>query len=312
MKVVAVYETDEYTIEAELKCLGNSILKVKVLPFNRMPEMFTKDGHQLVLAYDVESVSNNGSVSFKPTAKSQLSLVKLDKGCFIDGSGKITTPDSKGGANKQAVKIENYNQRAMRILTLDSNDNMRQDRNFKSDLIDLGYTVVFKDLGAFYDLYGITQDYIKTGMVNPSKMISCAHPVLGLLFVVADMEVSRMEADFNEFYAKAMKMDMDKAKKIGIEEVKKVAKKSQNGNLKFGREPAYLDKGAFEYHIINVTEKTITKLMNGDFKSYENMRDFYYEDRRLNNPNITILYKKIGGGDDADLYIVETIFYENV
>lgn len=312
MKVVAVYETDEYTIEAELKCLGNSILKVKVLPFNRMPEMYTKDGYQLVLAYDVESVSNNGSVSFKPTAKSQLSLVKLDKGCFIDGSGKITTPDSKGGANKQAVKIENYNQQAMRILTLDSNDGMRQDRNFKSDLIDLGYTVVLKDLGAFYDLYGITQDYIKTGMVNPNKIISCAHPVLGLLFVVADMEVSRMEADFNEFYAKAMKMDMDKAKKIGIKEVEKVAKSSQNGNLKFGRRPAYLDKGAFEYDLLEVTEKTITKLMNGDFKNFEDMYRFNEIDQSRNEFKATLLYKKIGGGDYEDLYIVETIFYENV
>lgn len=34
--------------------------------------------------------------------------------------------------------------------------------------------------------------------------------------------------------------------------------------------------------------------------------------RKNNDLNATLLCKKIGGGDDEDLYIVETIFYESL
>lgn len=103
---------------------------------------------------------------------------------------------------------------------------------------------------------------------------------------------------------------MEEAKKKKIEEVEKVAKKSQNANLKYGKKTAFLDKGAFQYEVIKVTENTVKKIMQGDFKSFEDMRGFNDEDQIDNKPNISLLYKKIGGGDyDADTYIIETIFY---
>lgn len=39
---------------------------------------------------------------------------------------------------------------------------------------------------------------------------------------------------------------------------------------------------------------------------------FNNQDKIKNDFYATLLYKKIGGGDDKDMYIIETIFYESV
>lgn len=308
MKVIAVWENDN--IEAELDCQSNSILKVKVLPFNRMPEMYTKDGHQLILAYDVEPLMKDGYISFKPPKTSEFSLVQLPKGSIIDYQGRITTPNDMRGPGMETVKNVDYSQKNRRIFTLNSYDYTPTGRDSRTDLLDIGLTAFLGDLGGFYDLHNALQDYIKKGIANPNRAISSYNAVWGLVVIVADMEISKMDAEMNEFHAQLLKKELEEAKKKGIDEVKKVAKKSQNANLKYGKKTQFLDKGAFQYEIQYVTENTVEKIMKGDFKNFEDMINFRDQDI-LNNPQkIAILYKVIGGGDlDEDTYIIETFFY---
>lgn len=311
MKVVAVWENDNY--EAGLDCQNNSAIKVRVLPYNRMPEMYTTDGHQLVFAYDIEPIIKDGHISFKPKKTSKFSLVKLPKGSITDYQGKITTPHDTRGPSRETVKNEDYSKKTKQILTLNSFDEKNQDIDMFALLLDVGCTTFLGDLGGFYDLNSTQQDFIKKGIPNPNRVISSIHPALGLIVIVADMEINRMDAEIREISAQIIQKQMDDAKKKGIKEVEAVVKQSQNGNLKSGKKTAFLDKGAFQYGLLEVTDNTITKLMKGDFRSYEDMRSFNDEDKSYNKPNMLLLYKEIGGGDyDPDMYIIETIFYKDI
>ncbi|WP_422090694.1 hypothetical protein [Tenacibaculum ovolyticum] len=255
-----------------------------------------------------ENISNaikkyNNDINKKVTT---IALVKLNKGHLIDRSGKLNTKPKN--VYKYTEKVFNKEVTVKRAVSKTTNQAHYFATNGKKvevlNAMRINPIMSIDDaeetLGNLFDLVSFSmmslEEITSKPFSSPSFLLKHFLPknaVLGIglwvdfLGYVALLEHNKQEAMVDEI----MQNKLERAKNEGLEAVR-----------------AHLNKYETDYHLERISNKTLSKLLIGEFKTFEDLNEFNLN-KDLSGSNPEILYRSIYEKEKGEHhYIIETIF----
>lgn len=325
MKVIARVECSTGKIfEAELEVVEPQTLFVQPTKYNQFPEIYSSDGAQYVVASIVGAAAGKAVDKLQEFAKAtqlELALAKLEKGYMVDNTGRVfeAAATRKGTERIQKKFIYTNEGVCMEVLmgkhvtftknkTLFTTKGIDQVKFFSEyGAKAKGLRILSKAAKIFivFDIQGFTSD-IQSGNVSISSLPGTSHAtaVISAIGIVGDMWLKELDAELEAERANML----EKAKHEGLDAVKTLVNstwKSWNGA--FRSHPTELKHGEISYITLEITQETASKILQGKFRTYEEMWRFNNKSEGIRN--ITILVKQIGShSDEYNKHVILTFF----
>lgn len=150
-----------------------------------------------------------------------------------------------------------------------------------------------KNMSSFLDVF----DLMKFTMddLDTSKPLPIPLGPLTPLSNLAGLLVQEQKAEMDMWLQEVMQHEINAAKLQGLKAVKKVIQ-------------TYHDKN-FTWELMSVSSETANKLLQGGFKTFDELEDFNFNS--ISSKNIQVLYRKITNPNTESFnYIIETFFID--
>ena len=277
---------------------------------HNLPEFISNDGDPMLLmefgkGFAKNKIIKKGLVIAKDKANTQIKKIafaKLKKGYMVDNNGKIYTGKRliykyKEIYNNSGELFENIEQGKNFGYNhengLNTTKGISQYDYFSKNGKRITFLGMVKQLGNVFDIFNL----VKTAGedLDTSEPLPLELGPLSPIFDLAGILVQQQKAEDDLWLEEVVQQEVDEAKLQGLEATKK-AINSWNHNKEF------------KWNLMAVSNVTANKLLQGEFKTFEELETSKFEDRDFSN-QINILYREFKNTNrDEYIYIIETIF----
>ncbi len=281
-------------------------------PNHNLPEFISYNGDPMLLmefskgfvkskiqekALDIATKKANAQIK-------KIAFSKLKKGYMVDSNGKVYTGqrliyeykkmysnDGELFENVQKGKDFGYNHNKV----VNTTKGISQYDYFSKNGKRVTLLGMVKNMGNIFDIFNLVK--------SAGEDLDTSQPLpldFGPLSPIADLAgvlVQEQKAEMDAWLEESVQLEVDEAKLKGLEATRK-AINSWNHN------------DEFKWELMAISKETANKLIQGEFKTFEEFRDYNIDNRR-EDERIYILYRKIENiNRDKFVYIIETIFID--
>jgi len=287
--------------------------------YPEFPEMYSVNGDlmMVVLASLRDEIHDKAAAELSKYVEKGIAnyaLAILEKGHLIDNQGVIHVPGESKYASEKGVQtvtvaandgtVMSIRQGKKIVYTKEkithTTVGISQIDHFKGKHIaaKIGIKGILRHSGLIWDAFDL-RDFIANTDRNealPLHLLLINYPVLGLaveiLGIIGHVKISEMDRAVDQY----IHDQLQKAKRVGLNEVKLfISRLVPRGNLR--------------YRIDYISGETASKLLQGEFDTFEDMTNF--NSTMANDKEVAILIREQKRSDGEDIGVIETFFINN-
>lgn len=282
-------------------------------PNHNLPEFISYNGDPMfVMEFGKGFVKNKaiseGLNALGKGAEKQIKKIaftKMEKGYMVDNHGKVYTGKrriyeykkmySNSGELFEDVKRGKDFGYKHAGKPLHTTKGISQYDYFSKNGKRVKFLGLAKSLGSVFDIFNLVKTVGED--LDMSKPLPLDAGPLSPVFDLAGVLVQQQKAEDDMWLEEIAQLEVDLAKLQGIEATRK-AINSWNHNKKY------------KWKLMPVSNETANKLLAGEFKTFDELKEFERNPDFLDSSNNEILYRQLPYDETQDKtnYVIETIF----